>query len=72
MKNPFKSLTTFAACCLVLIAAYLIVGPMMQGSVAFAEVSAIIQKAKTMVCTAQDQPFHGRAQPEHGNQNNVP
>ena len=53
MKNPFKSLTTFAACCLVMVAAYLIVGPMTQGSVAFAEVSAIIQKAKTMVCTAK-------------------
>ncbi len=53
MKYPFKSLTTIAACCLVLIAAYLIVGPLMHGNVAFAEVCAIIQKAKTMVCTAQ-------------------
>jgi outer membrane lipoprotein-sorting protein len=53
MKNPIKSITTFAACCLVLIAAYLIIGPLMHGSVAFAEVSAIIQKAKTMVCTAK-------------------
>jgi outer membrane lipoprotein-sorting protein len=53
MKNPFKSLTTFAACCLVLIAAYLTFGPLMQGNVAFAEVCAIIQKAKTMVCTAK-------------------
>ena len=53
MKNPFKSLTTFAACCLVMVAAYLAIGPLMQGSVAFAEVCAIIQKAKTMVCTGQ-------------------
>jgi hypothetical protein len=53
MKHPIKSLTTIVACCLVLIAAYLIVGPMMQGSVAFAEVCAIIQKAKTMVCTGE-------------------
>jgi outer membrane lipoprotein-sorting protein len=53
MKYPFKSLTTFAACCIVLIAAYLIVGPMTHGSVAFAELAAIIQNAKTMVCTAQ-------------------
>jgi outer membrane lipoprotein-sorting protein len=51
MKNPFKSLTTFAACCLVLIAAYLIVGPLTHGDVALAEFSEIIQKAKTMVCT---------------------
>jgi hypothetical protein len=51
MKYPFKSITTFTACCLILIAAYLIAGPLMHGSVAFAEVSAIIQKAKTMVCT---------------------
>jgi outer membrane lipoprotein-sorting protein len=50
MKNPFKSLTTFAACCLVLIAAYLLVGPMFHGDVAFAEFSEIIQKAKSMVC----------------------
>jgi outer membrane lipoprotein-sorting protein len=53
MNNPFKSLTTFAACCLVLIAAYLAIDPMTHGSVAFAEVSAIIQNAKTMVCTVQ-------------------
>jgi outer membrane lipoprotein-sorting protein len=53
MKNPFKTLTTFAACCLVLVAAYLIIGPMTQSSVAFAEVCAIIQKAKTMVCTGE-------------------
>jgi outer membrane lipoprotein-sorting protein len=60
MKYPFKSLTTFAACCLVLIAAYLAIGPMMHGSVAFAEVSAIIQNAKTMVCTGQtDFPMPG-------------
>jgi outer membrane lipoprotein-sorting protein len=56
MKNPFKSLTTLAACCLVLVAAYLIVGPSMHGSVAFADVSAIIQKAKTMVCTGRIDP----------------
>lgn len=53
MKYPFKSLTTFAACFLVLVAAYLIIGPLMHGNVAFAEVCAIIQKAKTMVCTAK-------------------
>ena len=53
MKYPFKFLTTFAACCLVLIAAYLIIGPMLHGGVAFAQVAAIIQNAKTMVCTAK-------------------
>src|SRR3972149_3723198 len=53
MKNPFKSITTFAACCLLLIAAYVILGPLMQSNVAFAEVCAIIQKAKTMVCTGR-------------------
>ncbi|MGD0381983.1 MAG: hypothetical protein ABSA77_00585 [Thermoguttaceae bacterium] len=60
MKNPIKSITTLAACCLVLIAAYLIVAPLMQGNVAFAEFSAIIQKAKTMVCTGRiNMPFPG-------------
>jgi outer membrane lipoprotein-sorting protein len=53
MKNPIKSISTFAACCLILIAAYLSIGPLTHGSVAFAEVSAIIQNAKTMVCTAK-------------------
>jgi hypothetical protein len=60
MRNPFKSITTFAACCLVLVAAYLIVGSLMPGNVAFAEVCAIIQKAKTMICTGQmDMPMPG-------------
>jgi outer membrane lipoprotein-sorting protein len=58
MKKPYKSITTFAACCLVLIATYLTVGSMLPGNVAFADVCAIIQKAKTMVCTAKTNPSH--------------
>jgi outer membrane lipoprotein-sorting protein len=53
MRNPLKSFATFAACCVVLISAYLIVSPMIGGGVAFAQVAEIIQKAKTMVCTGQ-------------------
>jgi hypothetical protein len=53
MINPFKSIMTLAACCIVLIAAYLIIGPLTQSNVAFAEVCAIIQKAKTMVCAGE-------------------
>jgi outer membrane lipoprotein-sorting protein len=53
MTRPFRSVAAFAACCLILIAAYLAVGPLMHESVAFAEVAAIIQNAKTMVCTGR-------------------
>jgi outer membrane lipoprotein-sorting protein len=54
MRNPRKTIASAAACCIVAVAACLIVGPTTRGSVAFAEVAAIIQKAKTMVCTGQD------------------
>ncbi len=53
MNKLLKSISVLAVCCAVVLVVSLTVAPTMRGNIAFAEVCAVIQKARTMVCTAK-------------------